>query len=63
VLVDNRQSKQKDVSQSPSKLSVTFSSSTANDYLKQRESPAVYGVGKSEALVRTPERFAFWGRA
>jgi hypothetical protein len=27
------------------------------------ENPAVYGVGESEALVRTPERSAFWGRA
>ncbi len=26
------------------------------------ESLAVHGVNESEALVRTPERFAFWGR-
>jgi len=30
---------------------------------QQRESPAVHGVDESGALVRTPEREAFWGRA
>jgi len=30
---------------------------------KQRENPAVYGVDESKALVRIPERNAFWGRA